>query len=206
MKERPILFSAPMVRAILEGRKTVTRRVVKGMPQSPLDDGAYFDAYAGGPFWNWWLPDNRCMLPQIKCPYGQPGDRLWVKETWAAPPYLDDTKPRDMPDDARIYYVADGELGLANCNKHRPCLFMQKRFSRITLEIAEVRVERLQDITTNDIRAEGVDDRRTNPKMGKRHDASMRMAWEQLWFSINGPDSWKANPWVWVIQSRRIDQ
>jgi hypothetical protein len=170
IKERPILFSAPMVLAILEGRKTQTRRVVKKQ-------------------------------------HGQPGDRLWVRETWAAGaddgPVELTCKPSEMdPLKTSIYFRACKFPQSAFC--WRPSIFMPRWASRITLEITGVRVERLQDISGNDVLAEGVDNGKSNTAMGKSWESMQRMAYADLWERINGPGSWSLNPWVWVIEFRRI--
>lgn len=217
MKERAILFSGRMVRAILEGRKTQTRRLVK--PQ-PIIDGPV----------SWW-PDNSKpehafigdgdlqikLLEDASCPYGYAyadgsKDRLWVRETWAA---LD----REF-EDPEVIYRADYRPGTGiyaspcNCGwcddgenhaKWRPSIYMPRWASRINLEITGVRVERLQDITTSDIAAEGVDNGKSNAKMGDRHDAMQRIAFEELWDSINGDRAaWSSNPWVWVVDFARV--
>lgn len=178
MRERPILFSGPMVRALLDGRKTQTRRVVKPQPVDPFD-GAQLrtavSAYAlAGP-----------------CPYGEPGDRLWVRETWA--------KAGEQGD--RVEYRAD--TADPKAGKWRPSIFMPSWASRITLEVESVRVERLQDISEADARAEGVTPAPFT-KAGRAAHLVHVEAFESLWGSINGPDSWAANPWVWVVAFRRV--
>jgi hypothetical protein len=143
------------------------------------------------------------------CPYGSLGDRLWVRETWQQ------TRPRKSDGQRFIlrtpakgcgdlHYAADGEPD--EPPKWRPSIYQPRWASRITLEVVSVRVERVQEITTADIRAEGVDDGYTNPRMGKRHDNGMRMAWEELWDSINAKRGygWESNPWVWVITFKRL--
>lgn len=193
MKARPILFSAPMVRAILEGRKTQTRRVVKPQPVDPFTGR---DLSAGA------RPDS---LPH--CPYGQPGDHLWVRETW---------QPERHNQCERITYAADGGVAFVDDsdvprNWRRPKaartgnitpLYMPRWASRITLEVTGVRVERLQDITEEDARAEGVE----ADDIGKvgLPCYSARQNFERLWESINGAGSWAANPWVWVVEFRRV--
>lgn len=210
MKERPILFSAPMVRAILEGRKTQTRRVVKPGPP----DGLGMYACLGA--WRYEGVDYRANEVET-CPYGVPGDRLWVRETWQM------VDPLEVPENrrgsrapftgcqgARIIpwvatYRADGELAHERYGDivWKPSIHMPRWASRITLEITGVRVERLQDISEEDALAEGVhrfdwqDDNGECP-------ATTREAFARLWASINGPDSWTANPWVWVVEFRRI--
>jgi len=202
VKERPILFSAPMVRAILEGRKTQTRRIVKPQP-SPcglrkLSGG---DITATGLDASYWYGSDP-FTEARKCPYGVPGDRLWVQETWChigshSGPH---TNGKSIED---VRYRADGE----GC-VWRPSIFMPRWASRITLEIEAVRVERLIEIRHEDCIAEGVsfpqltdDDIDGSPDQFKNWG---RGAYRSLWESINGPGSWDDNPWVWVIQFRRI--
>ena len=201
MKERPILFSSPMVRAILEGRKTQTRRTVKPQPvklSGPNLDGLWSDT----------------VLPVVRyfaCPYGVPGDRLWVRETWCAW----DTTEEDIECDEVEGNVASlVERGIGRyhvtyradpnryANKWRPSIFMPRWASRITLEIEAVRVERLQEISEDDALKEGVS---TMVRIGGvEFESTARLEFGKLWESINGPGSWDANPWVWVIQFRRV--
>lgn len=202
IKERPILFSAPMVRAILGGQKTVTRRQVK--KQAALDCLA-----AGFEPSFLTLPGNADL-----CPYGQPGDRLWLRETFTD---LRGTGVEHRPDPngpiQRYAYAADcapgsyadearKEYGI----KWKPSIHMPRAASRILLEITGVRVERLQDISRSDIRAEGLvcppelasDD--VSPNYRDWYPA----AWRELWESINGAGSWMANAWVWVVEFKRV--
>lgn len=172
MKERPILFSAPMVRAILEGRKTMTRRVIK--PQRS----------------EWALVEG-CQEKILSCPYGQVGDRLWVKETFRTDAYIDE----------RVEYRATPTVeaqveSYDPMPKWKPSIFMPRKHSRITLEITGIRVERLKDITEEDAIREGIN----NMGSVMRHVGFF----QDLWESINGPDSWEANPWVWVVEFKRI--
>lgn len=195
MKERPILFSGPMVRALLDSSKTQTRRVVK--PQ-PVYDGRF----AGG----WKLKGKKgheaatCspLIAEV-CPYGQPGDRLWVRESFAHI-YRDNSSPerRSFED---VAYMADGRgIDIGAYGSWKPSIHMPRWASRITLEITSVRVERLQDITQGDAMAEGC----PFPSMAQGDDP--RQWYEQLWGEINGPGSWAANPWVWRIEFKRIEQ
>ncbi len=174
MKERPILFSAPMVAAILAGEKTQTRRVMK--PQPAL----------GAP-WRGWIVDPEAMdIPSAMCPYGITGDRLWVREAHL------------VTAGGRIYYKAD-HPDLVNC---RPSIHMPRQFSRITLEITCVRVQRLQEITEADALAEGME---TIP-VGTA-TWSNRQSFQVLWGKINGGRDgcdWDSNPWVWVIEFERV--
>ena len=202
MKERPILFSAPMVRALLDGSKTQTRRIVKGLlPKMWIEEasaGGFAVCYDGEPCCGtgvWDVPEHS---HPISCPYGQPGDRLWVREAWAVHPIMDSRAPRDI--DGSFTYLADFKPPNILIGKTRPSIHMPRWASRITLEITSVRVERLQDITRGDAMAEGC----PFPNMAQGNDP--RQWYEQLWGEINGPDSWAANPWVWVIEFKRINQ
>lgn len=158
-----------MVRALLDGTKTQTRRVVK----CHVEDYGIIRHTA------------------TVCPYGYPGDRLWVRETF-----------RQYPDG--IFYRADAnDIELAN-DVHRPwkpSIFMPRAASRITLEITAVRLARLQDISEVDVTAEGIQE---IIDAGVDHDGWPRDAYRSLWDSINGPDSWDANPWVWVVEFKVV--
>ena len=221
MRERPILFSAPMVRALLDGSKTQTRRVMK--PQLVYGTVA-------GLFNSWYLPRSEgggTLYPNGKekilstCPYGQPGDRLWVREAWRAELTWDTTKPSGIPNEAALWYEADDQQrnngrGTKFKGKLRPSIHMPRWASRITLEITEVRVERLQDISEADARAEGIFPHVRGGWHWLKHDSSNPDDWNQfgyktaalafqaLWESINGPGSWATNPWVWVVEFRRL--
>jgi hypothetical protein len=191
MKERPILFSGPMVRAILEGRKTQTRRVVT------LTDSGRVKAV--GSSRNWHLDDANAVLA---CPYGQPGDRLWVRESGWQPPYLSPKMLREGADTwPRYVYNADGdekEWCRENGWKSRPSIHMPRWASRITLEVAGVRVERLNAITHVDAIAEGCEPHPDAPHQSMGDD------FKRLWQSINGPGSWDLNPWVWVVEFKKL--
>ena len=201
MKERPILFSAPMVRALLAGTKTQTRRIIK--PQHL----AFFNQDAAAMLSDW----NERPLP-----YGKPGDRLWVRETWRAELTWNTTKPSEIPDEAALWYAADDQQrnngrGTKFKGKLRSSIHMPRAASRITLEITSVRVERLQEISIEDAKAEGAwgpDDsivQKVADYFGTDiFSANPRKAFQMLWESINGPDSWAANPWVWAIEFRRV--
>ena len=245
MKERPILFSGPMVRAILEGRKTVTRRVVKPQPMVSDEEAMVLpEAWAAG-------------FVGVKCPHGRKGDRLWVRETWASP-------DQDKSKQGRVAYDADGVCGcwcghgedrsfmyhgrilqasgFSECfpksgsttfglGKYtdvqsgeypsykygwRPSIHMPRWASRLTLELTEVRVERLQDITEADARAEGIqvlpmqssDDPSAwwQSSPGVHQDRTARGSFIQLWDSINAKKHpWESNPWVWVESFRKVN-
>lgn len=219
MKERPILFSAPMVRAILEGRKTQTRRVIKlprSMASRRLDEYLFNCSGKAWPAWN---------NPDLKCPYGKPGDRLWVRETWAEVPRYLPMTDEDAPwrEDGRIlvwaadpdwkgarqFLCADGVIRWAKPARWRPSIHMPRFASRITLEVTGVRVERLQATSEADATAEGVqqceggamDYLSNDYAQGYSPVASFRSLWE----SIYGADSWAANPWVWVVEFKRME-
>ena len=204
MKERPILFSAPMVRAILNGIKTQTRRVVKLKPWHQIeerDDGAP---------WPWMYDGERDADHWLPCPYGQPGDRLWVRESFC-PIYPQDPHyngGRPIEYDYRATYKHGDRLGdlIGAKKKWKPSIHMPRRASRITLEVTSVRVERLQDISEADAVAEGA-----RPTLAPLDTVRLGAAgtakegFRQIWESINGPDSWEANPWVWVVEFKRAE-
>ena len=177
-REKPILMSAPMVRALLNGTKTQTRRVVKR-----------FEVRAGMP-----EPEMQSLLRC--CPYGAPGDRLWVRETFAK---IDGQTQPWIETDYRATYTHGDRLGDSLGIKKRwtPAIHMPRAASRITLEVTGVRVERLQDISEADVQAEGC----TGSPLGHAADA---MLYPKLWDSINGPGAWERNPFVWVVEFRRI--
>lgn len=215
MTERPIIFSGPMVRAILEGRKTQTRRVVRWNSRraDEVDDGEGegngFIVLQGGEWWPCYRYDGN-EIP-LGCPYGVPGDRLWVRETWQNVGAMCENE---------IIYAADDQDAV---NRWRSPIHMPRWASRITLEVVGVRVERVQDITEEDARAEGVQteadfygDKNIKTYLGStpwhRYNAdacaaaSAAESFMTLWESINGKGSWDANPWVWVVEYRRIEE
>lgn len=188
MKERSIIFSAPMVRAILEGRKTQTRRVAKVTAEWCKD--GFISPLAGH--------TPRLIADHaVYCPYGQPGDRLWVRES-----FCDDWK-----DERGVQYKADGGLDAdmfdAGC-KWRSPIHMPRLASRLTLEVTGVRVERLQEISEADAIKEGVDAVSLSD-VPRQATMSRRADFKQLWESIHGPGSWEANPWVWCVSFVRIN-
>ena len=198
MTDRPILFSALMVRAILAGTKTQTRRVAK----HPLAQNLSYIVDIG----KGWFGDEEGEV-QIRCPYGQPGDRLWVRETWQAVSGNDRarhimTHPR--PDRGWLEYAATPRAD-EPAYKWRPSIHMPRWASRITLEVTGVRVERLQDISEADAMAEGVHYSLLE-KIQAGQDRWARHAYKKLWESINGPGSWDLNPWVWVVEFKGVAQ
>ncbi len=190
MTERPILFNAPMVRAVLEGRKTQTRRVVKPQPR----DAQRIEECAGGG----WMVDRE----QINFPYA-PGMRLWVRESFSGPHRVDHLPPSLWPVNPPLWYWADGNPSSGDWTRPRPSIHMPRWASRILLEVTAVRVERLQDISEADAMAEGVGWSDYQDQHGERMEP--REAFAALWEQINGPGSWDANPWVWVVEFRRVE-
>ena len=188
MKERPILFSAPMVRALLAGTKTQTRRVVKPLKGEEIDPAGIYDQHPGD-------------LELARCPYGQPGDRLWVREAYFGNHYL---HPNEPADERELHYRADGYEDFEGERiTWRPSIHMPRWASRITLEIVSVRVERLHEISEEDAKAEGVEHYKPEHTVGLPPCSAHRYAFEDLWRSINGHESWSANPWVWVVEFKR---
>jgi hypothetical protein len=215
MKERPILFSAPMVRAILDGSKTQTRRVAKLPHMNPL--GQWEPSAVGGE--NGGRTRDGKTIPlqggiwhtrtgdSIICPHGQPSDRLWVRENFYRVDSKSETESlgRMVPCDKQtVTFAADANLEPSG--RLRPSIHMPRWASRINLEITGVRVERLQSISERDSRAEGVTIEPHHSRgycAGEFLPPAMR-AYRDLWESINGAGSWGANPWVWVIEFRRV--
>ncbi|WP_373863386.1 hypothetical protein [Pantoea agglomerans] len=217
MRERPIIFNADMVRAVLDGRKTQTRRIVNGVPSShdfhgwvlsstsTKDEGKACWAIGKSPLLN--------KPIRVRCPFGEVGDRLWVRETWMP------DAPRDGTwGDVEFYGCKGSPLSMIpkryrkpeHCI-HRaswegiemvgwtPSIHMPRWASRITLEITGVRVERLQDISEQDAAAEGASTELS--LIGEKH----YLGYRSLWKSIYGADSWQSNPWVWVIEFKRVE-
>lgn len=195
MRERPIIMSAPMVRAILAGRKTQTRRVVK--PHRGDDWFVIMDDDSGD-LWPYRSDDGEsCFVTirdcleevELRCPYGKAGDRLWVRETWRA----------DDAHDSVTMYRTDVDDDYAGRVKWRSPIHLPQDRSRLTLEITAVRVERLQGISEADAMAEGASPVLVPPDGGSQPHV---VGYRDLWESIHGPDSWTANPWVWVVEFR----
>jgi len=195
IRERPILFNGAMVRAILEGRKTVTRRAVKGMALDWLAEDMFTAEY---------VAEHSGL-----CPFGEPGDRLWVRETFAAlsAGEYEPVKPR-YGYGQEIRFAATDPLSGCDVGVRgyawRPSIHMPRWASRILLEITTVRVERLQDITKDQAEAEGV--------RACEHDLdpdgngySATELFSILWSSLYGIDSYNANPWVWVVEFKRVE-
>lgn len=212
MKERPILFSGPMVQALLAGRKTQTRRAMKLQPDDDgvVDVGTCGHTRGVAHVGNKTDGGHRTRVP---CPYGAPGDQLWVRENGWERPYRTPTMLREGADtwspyyyDADGYTDADGEQFKAWGFKRRPSIHMPRWASRISLYITSVRVQRLQDISDTDAKAEGIEPFGDGWKHYFFPDEP-RAAWEfatnsyaSLWDKINGAGSWASNPWVWVLE------
>jgi len=207
MKERPIRFNGPMVRALLDGKKTQTRRIIKPQPDVTEELLRKLDAWIDGftlsqqvnAAWQHGFVD-------VDCPYGEQSDRLWVREKFQ-PLYAEGYEFRSVDWDtgkgyAISYPATDGIHEYLDPDDNitsacKPSIHMPRWASRILLEIVSIRVEKLQDISEADAVAEGgpVD-----------HPNGTACGWyEQLWEQINGPDSWDVNPWVWVVEFRRIE-
>jgi hypothetical protein len=209
-KERPILFSAPMVRAILDGSKTQTRRVVKWPAWAqPHPEVFARDLRDGQEVW--YVPGDDQPSKVMRCPYGQPGDRLWVRETFLHVTkmenecfvvdgdgnYVEETWYR--ADQKAYSYHPDGSEESTENIPWKPSIHMPRWASRITLEITGVRVEHLQDISDEDSLSEGV-----YPTSTGLYPGSPRAAYQKLWEQLHGLGSWDANPWVWVVEFRRL--
>lgn len=199
-------MSTEMVKAILEGRKTQTRRLIKPQPE--------YREYGQGWFWKkgkmvYGLPnqgaiDDRLLGIWQACPYGQVGDRLWVRETWAVQAHLDNLRPNDISSVALCYYRARKQVSPAEVTrgKWRPSIFMPRWASRITLEITGLRVERLQEISQDDAKSEGLLPQLSRNQSGWR---TLIDDFAELWDSMNAKrgSPWESNPWVWVIGLKR---
>jgi hypothetical protein len=190
MKERPILFSTEMVQAIIEGRKTQTRRIVKASGKATAFKIAVMPDGTKMPFG---IDDEEAMLGYIKCPYGKPGDRLWVRETFL----VERSQHKDYYE-----YKADYSNTFACDVCWKPSIFMPREACRILLEVTDVRVEKLKDISEKDVIAEGVEYKKTDGCL----NIPARAHYMMLWDSINGKDSHELNPWVWVISFIKLTE
>jgi hypothetical protein len=238
MKERPILFQGAMVRALLDGSKTQTRRICK---QQPYSNGHGWDGH-DIMCHNDYLPPSAMLMDaggkalyttsnlegwESECPYGQPGDRLWVRETFV---HIDDEGDKFDGMGSQTYYRAscmdeaqDTDWLHKRGLKWTPSIHMHRKYSRIMLEIVSVRVEQLNDCIEADAIAEGVLglrslawDRLHFPVWRYQFDEAVAagrkppigpspaQAYAALWDSINGAGSWSTNPWVWVVEFRRL--
>ncbi|PRZ56132.1 hypothetical protein BX589_102333 [Paraburkholderia fungorum] len=245
MKERPILFSGPMVRALLDGSKTQTRRILKVQPDMSTLKPEFRDPN----LWEFrkrfmmyaddWSGHEHAMyrktergdpdLPvyQHRSPFGEPGDRLWVRETWHA--HWGPTTPgarivteaavrqsdgaivhASASEPLSVHYAADSKGTAPFGRKWKPSIHMPRWASRITLEVAGVRIERLQDISEADARNEGAVHGPLLPMGWDKpgcdpQDGAMRSRFAVLWDSLATPGAdWDANPWVWVIEFKRV--
>ena len=208
--EKPMLFNAPMVLAILDGRKTQTRQVVKPHPESDIQS-VYPDASENG-FIFWSAPPSDKLAEFTKEQYQDQGinpphpvgSRIWVRETWRAYDRMLECPCYDYcqcPPTGTILYRASHAV----CDeKWRPSVHMPRWASRITLEITDVRVQRLQEISGIDAKAEGVSVPAHIPQDGADLDWARR-EFQSLWNSIHGPDAWEQNPWVWAYTFRRVE-
>lgn len=222
VKEYPILFTSDMVRAILDGRKTQTRRVMK--PQPEKDDSGFW-RYAGA---GWSRDDFVPVAPghplEASCPYGRPGSELWVRETFALREPCDNKAPSECMEDEAVWFKADNnELTGNAAGRWRPSIHMPRWASRVQLTVTDIRVERVQGISIDDVWAEGVQIPTNNGNavisLTDKYTIATYMEgtvseWEQddffrahfakLWDELNadrdqGQFAWESNPWVWVI-------
>lgn len=207
-----------MVRATLESRKTMTRRICKKV-QLPMKDDkpAFAVCPARESGWIAWfgIPDpnieefaKKAYIHGFPCPYGQPGDRLWVRETWQVEFHSGFHDIRYLADN-HLWDPGTLYLHLKNreCWKKRPSIFMPRWASRITLEITGIKVERLQDISEEDAKAEGLEpygDKYFAIPETENYSTNPRKAFSLLWEFINGKEAWEKNPWIWAISFKRI--
>ena len=224
MKEHPILFQGAMVRALLAGTKTQTRRILKQAVGPSLSVGYDEDSRHPGEAVLSWLTgpgpgyDVEELIKYVKCPYGKPTDRLWVREAIRLVP---DQEPDDGTGRVLSAYDADHTLTVADAwpwkRSYLPPMHCPRGLSRMDLEITEVRVERLQDISEADAMAEGIIAHRKGGWHTEQPPAGIegsnhfgfktaRDAYGVLWESINGPGSWDANPWVWAVSFKRTNE
>lgn len=204
MKERPILFSAPMVCALLAGTKTQTRRAMRDQVCTPgivrMARPGYCEI----------INEHDVHVPGFYCPYGAPGDRLWVRETWQHQPggviYDAAGGVVDSHEDETIYRASRPHYP----GPWKPSIFMPRWATRLLLEVTEVRVERLQDISEADAMAEGIVSQHGGgwglPAGEHFHLYDPRISYWSLWETINGAGAVDRNPWVWVVSFRRTKQ
>lgn len=231
MKEIPMIFNTGMVQAIQDGRKTVTRRPMKPQPvihPVPPCNPNYNVVWNGVYMWKEWEQPHFTMTE--RCPYGNPGDRIYVRETWNRLMMYDENDMPYSPHRYEMFYKADGipDIRLLDedgyeednqCFRWKPSIHMPKRYARIWLEITDVRVERVQDITEEQAEAEGlqmiewstgIDYRQlygVDPDSGEDQLCSTESFYDsfrQIWDSIY--QNWNSNPWVWVIEFKRVER
>ncbi|HBM3155018.1 TPA: hypothetical protein LVL83_000348 [Klebsiella michiganensis] len=235
MKERGMIFNGEMVRAILDGRKTQTRRIMAPQPADDIERGIFPNPEVIG-----WKSSRRHKHGSTTahfCHYGKPGDRIWVRETWGvvSHAFSDDglmidwvpdrpaTAIHEMPFGNGYYsgyaiYAADGDFTWGDDDGYedgrscwKPSIHMPRAASRILLEITDVRAERLNTISEEDARAEGIIDGgclncgEPEPCGCANPEPDATDAFAYLWQSIYGQESWNANPWVWVIEFKRVE-
>lgn len=221
MKERGMIFNGEMVRALLDGRKTQTRRIMAPQPADDIERCIFPNPEAIG--WKSSLRHKHGSTTAHFCHYGKPGDHIWVRETFQGPlfdydlmdSYCKDPTPFEKPEfcvykadgvPAPEFYDADDELHCC----WRPSIHMPRWASRILLEITNVRVERLNSIHDVDAMREGIQNLTTCSHAdfgipGVVNAQHPVRAFQLLWESIYGADSWRANPWVWVIEFKRVE-
>lgn len=212
IKERPILFSGPMVRAILAGRKTQTRRTIERMEgfrvkQFGPSDTTGYDWHFRCQRGLWQDMDHAEVIS--RCPHGQPGDRLWVREAWSP---MQQHRPIANPeryDGKAAWYRADNDRPMWAGSKWKPSIHMPRWASRITLEITNVRVERLNEISEEDAKSEGIETSGNGRLFKNYRNNTLSVclpvfSFMSLWESINGPDSW-GSTWVWVVEFKRLE-
>jgi hypothetical protein len=198
MKEHPILFSTPMVKAILRGDKTQTRRVVKGKAAVLQLQDPYFIKYCADEVLGW-------------CPYGYPGHTLWVREKW---------KPNTIPVGWPAHFYADNDtFTRPDEEKWKPSIHMPRKFCRLELRITDVRIEQLHEITEEDAKAEGVEryiysgrssyyaykDYLNRIPQSEDDILNAVESFQSLWHKINGEESWNNNPFVWVVTFEKLN-
>ena len=194
MNEKPIIFSTELIPKILDGTKTQTRMVIKPCSKATLHDGSQ-------PEWVYTL---------AKCPYGQVGDRLIIKETWATENRYNHLKPSEVPRTAKIWYLADEQYDPFIMGIIRPSMFMCKWMSRARPEITEVRVERLQKISEEDCKAEGIAYCTVwvDQNLIAQENSTKRVLFQELWDSLNAKRGygWESNPFVWCLSFKLIER
>lgn len=222
LADHGIVFSGPMVRAILDGVKSQTRRIIRDMPDAPEPNchpmhkakhaAPYFDVYCGGEktadnprgageHWCWWQVDDRQCLPQIKAPHGPIGRALWVKETWRVHGGEEYEYQKER---SSVIYDADTNR---RGGVWRNPMFMPRWASRLNLQVTGVRAERVQAISDADIAAEGVTAQAVRALDAEvPEDATPIDLWRIGWSALHGFASWKSNPWVWAYDFRVVPQ
>lgn len=188
----PILFSTPMVRALLDGRKTQTRRIVKGLEKL---ENPFFQSlveHATGKITFSHLKDDAVV--DAKFPYGQPGDVLWVRESFMHFPIANNRINPTAP------YIYKATVGTPDMYRFKPSIHMPKTACRLFLKVKSVRVERLNSISMGDAQAEGAQPIECGPV------GCYRCGFQKLWVDINGKESWRNDPYVWVIEFESIEK